>query len=94
MTGARRLATGLALAGALLGVTGCASSVDPIERLGRKAAERVGGGGLDGDLPDLRERVRKQAARDRAVRNDRAPGAVLVPAAERPAAPAPSVASR
>lgn len=48
MTGARRLATGLALVGALLGVTGCASSVDPIERLGRKAAERVGGGEGEG----------------------------------------------
>ncbi|MEU9862636.1 hypothetical protein AB0D99_17365 [Streptomyces sp. NPDC047971] len=45
MSAARRLATGLALAGALLGVTGCASSVDPIERLGRKAAARVGGAG-------------------------------------------------
>ncbi|MFE5482167.1 hypothetical protein [Streptomyces sp. NPDC056527] len=93
MTAARRLATGLALAGALLGVTGCASSVDPIERLGRKAAERVGGG-PDGDLRDLREPVRKQAARDRTVRNDRVPGAVLVPAAERPAAPTSRVASR
>ncbi|GGT89065.1 MULTISPECIES: hypothetical protein [Streptomyces] len=44
MTRARRLPAGLALAGALLALPGCASSVDPIERLGRKAAERVGEG--------------------------------------------------
>ncbi|MFD0145827.1 MULTISPECIES: hypothetical protein [unclassified Streptomyces] len=42
MRRARRLAAGLVLAGALTGMTGCASSVDPIERLGRKAAVRVG----------------------------------------------------
>ncbi|MEV4948136.1 hypothetical protein [Streptomyces sp. NPDC053755] len=42
MTGARRPAAALALAGALLGATACAPSVDPFERLGRKAAERVG----------------------------------------------------
>ncbi|MFB7607991.1 hypothetical protein [Streptomyces gardneri] len=39
---ALRIATGAALAGALLSVSACASSVDPIERLGRKAAERMG----------------------------------------------------
>ncbi|MFI9213391.1 hypothetical protein ACIGW7_35325 [Streptomyces sp. NPDC053253] len=38
----RRTLTGAALAGTLLALTGCASSVDPIERLGRKAAERMG----------------------------------------------------
>ncbi|MEU3482544.1 hypothetical protein ACI2LO_26930 [Streptomyces sp. NPDC033754] len=38
----RRALTGAALAGTLLALTGCASSVDPIERLGRKAAERMG----------------------------------------------------
>lgn len=38
---ARRIATGVALAGALLSVSACGSSVDPIERLGRKAAERM-----------------------------------------------------
>jgi hypothetical protein len=32
----------LAVTGALLALPACASSVDPIERLGRKAAERVG----------------------------------------------------
>ncbi|MDV5147808.1 hypothetical protein R1T08_27465 [Streptomyces sp. SBC-4] len=41
---ARRLraaVVGAVLAGALFAVSGCASSVDPIERLGRKAAERM-----------------------------------------------------
>ncbi|MER7520121.1 hypothetical protein [Streptomyces sp. NPDC126499] len=38
---ARRLSAVLALAGALFALPGCASSVDPIERLGRKAAEKV-----------------------------------------------------
>ncbi|MFE2555304.1 hypothetical protein ACFXGT_04605 [Streptomyces sp. NPDC059352] len=37
---ARRAVAGVALVGALLAVSGCASAVDPIERLGRKAAER------------------------------------------------------
>ncbi|MFF6773880.1 hypothetical protein ACFY8W_09965 [Streptomyces sp. NPDC012637] len=42
MSRARRLTAALALAGALLAaVPACASSVDPIERLGRKAAEKV-----------------------------------------------------
>lgn len=42
MTGAHRLLAGLLTAGALLtATTGCAQSVDPIERLGRKAAQRV-----------------------------------------------------
>ncbi|MER7946206.1 hypothetical protein ABTY59_02285 [Streptomyces sp. NPDC096079] len=36
----RRVAA-LAVTGALLALPACASSVDPIERLGRKAAERV-----------------------------------------------------
>ncbi|MFJ2936172.1 hypothetical protein ACIO8G_25875 [Streptomyces sp. NPDC087219] len=41
----------------VLGLTGCASTVDSIERLGRKAVERVGTGGAepadgaDGALP-------------------------------------------
>ncbi|MFB7359995.1 hypothetical protein [Streptomyces gardneri] len=39
---ALRIATGAVLAGALLSVSACGSSVDPIERLGRKAAERMG----------------------------------------------------
>ncbi|MFF1507704.1 hypothetical protein [Streptomyces sp. NPDC058326] len=39
---AARAAAGAVLAAALLAVSGCASAVDPIERLGRKAAERVG----------------------------------------------------
>ncbi|NED88471.1 polysaccharide deacetylase family protein, partial [Streptomyces sp. SID11233] len=41
MRRAHRLLAGLLAAGALLTVTGCAQSVDPIERLGRKAAQRV-----------------------------------------------------
>ncbi|MER7622466.1 hypothetical protein [Streptomyces sp. NPDC126503] len=44
MTAVRRSLTGpglTALLAALLAVTGCAPAVDPIERLGRKAAERV-----------------------------------------------------
>ncbi|WP_225804358.1 hypothetical protein [Streptomyces sp. NK15101] len=36
-----RWAAALAVTGALLALPACASSVDPIERLGRKAAERV-----------------------------------------------------
>ncbi|MFB7836833.1 MULTISPECIES: hypothetical protein [unclassified Streptomyces] len=31
----------------VLGLTGCASTVDSIERLGRKAAERVGTGAAE-----------------------------------------------
>lgn len=38
---AHRLLAGLLVAGALTAATGCAQSVDPIERLGRKAAQRV-----------------------------------------------------
>lgn len=44
---ARRLTAGMLTAGALalsLGLTGCAQSVDPIERLGRKATAEVTGG--------------------------------------------------
>ncbi|MEV5968742.1 hypothetical protein [Streptomyces sp. NPDC051921] len=41
MSRARRLTAALALTGALLALQACASSVDPIERLGRKAAEKV-----------------------------------------------------
>ncbi|MFF8838493.1 hypothetical protein [Streptomyces sp. NPDC015130] len=37
-----RAAAAGALAATLLTASGCASSVDPIERLGRKAAERMG----------------------------------------------------
>ncbi|MER7808541.1 hypothetical protein [Streptomyces sp900116325] len=44
MSRARRLLAGLLAAGALLTATaGCAQSVDPIERLGRKAAQKVQG---------------------------------------------------
>ncbi|MCT4355752.1 hypothetical protein M5362_21670 [Streptomyces sp. Je 1-79] len=58
MRRARRLAAGLALAGALMGVTGCASSVDPIERLGRKAARQVGEPGAgEGTLSKTAVRV-------------------------------------
>ncbi|RII21010.1 Bifunctional xylanase/deacetylase precursor [Streptomyces sp. YIM 130001] len=41
MTRAHRLLAGVLAAGALA-LTGCAQSVDPIERLGRKAAEKAG----------------------------------------------------
>ncbi|WP_392672120.1 hypothetical protein [Streptomyces sp. LN785] len=42
MNRARRLLAGLLAAGVLLApVAGCAQSVDPIERLGRKAAQKV-----------------------------------------------------
>lgn len=41
MSRARRLTAVLALTGALLALCACASSVDPLERLGRKAAEKV-----------------------------------------------------
>ncbi|MFD8640135.1 hypothetical protein ACFV14_07480 [Streptomyces zaomyceticus] len=37
-----RRALPLVAAALVLGLTGCASTVDSIERLGRKAAERVG----------------------------------------------------
>lgn len=35
----------LLIAALLLALTGCAATVDPLERLGRKAVERVGDGG-------------------------------------------------
>ncbi|MFJ9808347.1 hypothetical protein ACIRTB_08965 [Streptomyces sp. NPDC101158] len=41
MSRARRLTAALVLTGALIALPACASSVDPIERLGRKAAEKV-----------------------------------------------------
>lgn len=41
MRRAHRLLAGLLAAGALLTTSGCAQSVDPIERLGRKAAQKV-----------------------------------------------------
>ncbi|MFI6699442.1 hypothetical protein ACIBJC_10795 [Streptomyces sp. NPDC050509] len=43
MSPGHRLLAGVLAAGALL-TAGCAQSVDPIERLGRKAAQRVGPG--------------------------------------------------
>jgi hypothetical protein len=44
MSRARRLLAGLLATGVLLTATaGCAQSVDPIERLGRKAAQKVHG---------------------------------------------------
>ncbi|WP_406093539.1 hypothetical protein [Streptomyces sp. NBC_01013] len=76
MRRAHRLLAGLLTAGALLTATaGCAQSVDPIERLGRKAAQRVH------PSPSARE------ARPAAVRGDHgAPGAMVVVACGRPAA--------
>lgn len=41
MRRAHRLLAGLLATGALLAAAGCAQSVDPIERLGRKAAQKV-----------------------------------------------------
>ncbi|MFE5791785.1 hypothetical protein ACFQ8C_04320 [Streptomyces sp. NPDC056503] len=46
----------LVVAALLLGLTGCASAVDPLERLGRKAVERVG------DLGPAGGTVRAEAA--------------------------------
>ncbi|WP_326658537.1 hypothetical protein [Streptomyces sp. NBC_00385] len=75
MRRARRPLAGLLTAGALLAATaGCAQSVDPIERLGRKAAQHVN------PSPD-------EQARPAAVRGDHgAPGAMVVVACGRPAA--------
>ncbi|MFJ6431375.1 hypothetical protein [Streptomyces sp. NPDC091416] len=75
MRRAHRLLAGLLTAGALLTASaGCAQSVDPIERLGRKAAQHV--------RPSPGDR-----ARPAAVRGDHgAPGAMVVVACGRPAA--------
>ncbi|MER5280079.1 hypothetical protein ABT025_30685 [Streptomyces sp. NPDC002809] len=74
MRRAHRLLAGLLTAGALL-TAGCAQSVDPIERLGRKAAQRVN------PSPSAAE------VRPAAVRGDHgAPGAMVVVACGRPAA--------
>ncbi|MGW2301045.1 hypothetical protein [Streptomyces sp. NPDC001809] len=43
----RRRAPALLTAVLVLGLAGCASTVDPIERLGRKAVERVGPHGAE-----------------------------------------------
>lgn len=77
MRRAHRLLAGLLTAGALLTVTaGCAQSVDPIERLGRKAAQRMN------PSPSAPE------ARPAAVRGDHgAPGAMVVIACGRPRRP-------
>ncbi|WP_405404994.1 hypothetical protein [Streptomyces sp. NBC_01104] len=76
MRRAHRLLAGLLTAGALLTATaGCAQSVDPIERLGRKAAQRVHPSPSDPE------------ARPAAVRGDHgAPGAMVVVACGGPAA--------
>uniref|UniRef100_A0AAU2VPX4 Lipoprotein n=1 Tax=Streptomyces sp. NBC_00008 TaxID=2903610 RepID=A0AAU2VPX4_9ACTN len=72
MRGAHRLLAGLLAAGALLTATGCAQSVDPIERLGRKAAQRV-------NPPPSRAAARPAGPRATAVRGDHgAPGALVV----------------
>ncbi|MEK9518899.1 hypothetical protein ACIOMM_09790 [Streptomyces sp. NPDC087908] len=47
----RRRAPALLTALLVLGLTGCASTVDPIERLGRKAVERVGPHGAEPEPP-------------------------------------------
>lgn len=73
MRRAHRLLAGLLAAGALLtATTGCAQSVDPIERLGRKAAQRV-------DPPPSRAAARPAGSRAAAVRGDHGtPGALVV----------------
>lgn len=73
MRRAHRLLAGVLAAGALLtATTGCAQSVDPIERLGRKAAQRV-------NRPPSAPALRPAAARPPAVRGDHgAPGAMVV----------------
>ncbi|WP_309053475.1 hypothetical protein [Streptomyces sp.] len=53
MTRARFGLVGLSLA-ALLALTGCAPAVDPIERLGRKAAQRVAAAEPVAGVPDPR----------------------------------------
>ncbi|MEU5215595.1 hypothetical protein AB0G79_05260 [Streptomyces sp. NPDC020807] len=54
----RRRGTGALVAAALLlGLTGCASAVDPLERLGRKAVEQTRDG--DGRRADV-EHVRAE----------------------------------
>ncbi|MEU1467590.1 hypothetical protein ABZ434_05145 [Streptomyces sp. NPDC005761] len=75
MRRAHRLLAGLLTAGALVTATaGCAQSVDPIERLGRKAAQHVN--------PSPGGQVRPTA-----VRGDHgAPGAMVVVSCGRPAA--------
>ncbi|MFJ2089893.1 hypothetical protein ACIOEW_11535 [Streptomyces sp. NPDC087901] len=75
MSRAHRLLAGLLTAGALLTAAGCAQSVDAIERLGRKAAQRVN------PSPSAVE------VRPTAVRGDHgAPGAMVVVACGRAAA--------
>ncbi|MFF3317171.1 hypothetical protein ACFYV5_16930 [Streptomyces sp. NPDC003035] len=89
MIRARRPAAGLALAGALLGVTGCATSVDPIERLGRKAAvelrelrelRELPEPRDPGDLGDLKQARERDPGRNDPAWNHPVRGAVLVPA--------------
>lgn len=78
MRRAHRLLAGLLTAGALLTVTaGCAQSVDPIERLGRKAVQRVK---RPPSAPAVRPGAgRTEAVRPAAVRGDHgAPGARVV----------------
>ncbi|WP_440578269.1 hypothetical protein [Streptomyces sp. AC154] len=72
MRRAHRLLAGLLAAGALLTATGCAQSVDPIERLGRKAAQRV-------NPPPSRAAARPTGPRATAARGDNGtPGALVV----------------
>lgn len=73
MRRAHRLLAGLLAAGALLTAsTGCAQSVDPIQRLGRKAAQRV-------NPPPSRPAARPAGSRTAAARGDHgAPGALVV----------------
>lgn len=75
---ARRAVAGVALVGALLTVSGCASAVDPIERLGRKAAER---GRESRETATARERAAEASRevvrpedRDGVSERDREPG--------------------
>ncbi|MGW2177348.1 hypothetical protein ACWCXX_04485 [Streptomyces sp. NPDC001732] len=69
MRRAYRLLAGLLAAGALLTATGCAQSVEPIERLGRKAAQRVTARHHDARHPGVRPRGTGIVSRGRAERS-------------------------
>ncbi|MFF3172952.1 hypothetical protein ACFVQ0_10035 [Streptomyces sp. NPDC057900] len=89
MRRAHRLLAGLLAAGALLtATTGCAQSVDPIERLGRKAAQRV-------NPPPSRAAARPAGPRAAQVpRGDHgAPGALVVVSCGRPPRPGRTVSA-
>ncbi|MFF2957477.1 hypothetical protein ACFVT1_00850 [Streptomyces sp. NPDC057963] len=84
MRGAYRPLAGLLAAGALLtAIAGCAQSVDPIERLGRKAAQRVA---HPRPTPAAGSQARPRGGRgDHGERGDHgAPGSLVVIACDQP----------